>query len=65
MPQTEAIASQRFETARYLPVWEIGTGLPLSLAPGAYELTGRVIVDGRWLYEIDHRYRTNAREVIE
>lgn len=50
---------------RYTPAWEVGTGLPVSLAPGRYRVTGEEYRNGICYLELNETYRVDARDLVD
>ena len=50
---------------RYTPVWALGTGLKVALAPGDYQVTGKDRVNGTLYYRLANAYRIDSREILQ
>ncbi len=49
----------------YAKAWCLGTGLPIGLAPGQYQITGQDCVNGTVYFRLDNAYRIEARKLAE
>lgn len=47
----------------YTPGWQMGTGVPTSLAPGAYQITRRFQLQGITYWDLDDTFRVDSRRV--
>ncbi len=44
----------------YSPAWQLGTGLPISLAPGTYPITGEDQLQGVVYFRLGDAYRIDS-----
>ncbi len=44
----------------YSPAWQLGTGLPISLAPGTYPITGEDQLQGVVYFRLGDTYRIDS-----
>ncbi len=47
----------------YTPGWKMGSGVPISLAPGTYRITNQSRVGGVTYWDLDGIYRVDSRRV--
>ena len=64
MPAAKSEADHFITLQRYTHVWEVGTGLKVSLAPGKYRVTGEETVNGLVFIHLDGGYRIDAHELL-
>ena len=48
---------------QYTQVWEVGTGLRVSLAPGVYRITGEECFNGIQYLRLEETYRIDASKL--
>lgn len=51
--------------SKHTLAWRIGTGLPHTVPPGTYEVTGLHSSQGKTFLELDHRTRIEMQAVGE
>ena len=47
----------------YTPGWKMGSGIPISLAPGTYRITHQSQVAGVTYWDLEGMYRIDSRRV--
>ncbi|MCA9071865.1 MAG: hypothetical protein KDA84_23215 [Planctomycetaceae bacterium] len=47
----------------YTPAWQMGTGVPTSLAPGAYQITREFQLAGITYWDLNNTFRVDSRRV--
>ena len=63
MPAAKSEADHFITLQRYTHVWEVGTGLKVSLAPGKYRVTGEEKLNGVVFFRLKGGYRIASREL--
>lgn len=52
-----------FRLEQYTHAWALGTGVPVSLPPGHYHVTGETETAGVRYFEVNRRYRVDSRKI--
>ena len=56
----------RIHTFRhYIRAWEMGTGLPVSLEPGEYRVTGEELLNGVRYLRLNDTFRVDVRDLSD
>jgi hypothetical protein len=63
MPAANLKADRFCSFRRYTRAWQLGTGLRVSLAPGNYQVTGEVRLNGVVFFCLEGGYRIDVREL--
>ncbi len=63
MPAANSEADRFCTFQRYAYVWQLGTGLKVSLTPGNYRVTGEEKLNGVVFFHLEGGYRIDAREL--